>query len=195
MELWSTTIMRSMITVACWLETLGCWRTIDARVGSRPRTICPGGAASRPVVISERVIAGWCSGMGTCAAPSVNCVRRSKGACSPGLKLPAVGEGDPLAADEDELAAAEVDDPRVLGHHAVPREHDVPAGQAADGEVLLAEARDHAELFNTCGEREQPRRVDPMRGRLAAGRAAQSLRGWRRRSISCCTAEERDRWR
>ncbi len=85
------TIIRSMVTVACWLDTLGCWMTMDDRLGSRPITICPGGTTSIPVAISARVMAGWWRGMGTWPAPIVNWVRRSKAACSPGRR------GRPLA--------------------------------------------------------------------------------------------------
>ena len=140
-----------MIAVACWLETLGCWMTMDALLGSRPRMIWPGGAPSIPVAMSARVMAGWCRGIGASPGPTVNCVRRSNGACSPGWSCRPPACETPGAADEDELAAAEVDDPRVLRHDAVAGEYDVAGGQAADGEVLLAEAGDHAELFNTKG--------------------------------------------
>ncbi len=94
-EPWSATIMRSSITVACWLETLGCAITSDARAGSRPMTRWPGGACCEPCAISISVIAGWFSG--TWAGPTVNCVRKSNGTCSPGWRgLPAaVAPGEP----------------------------------------------------------------------------------------------------
>src|SRR5207302_1688748 len=67
------------------------------------------------------------------------------------LERLAVGVRDAGAAHEEELSAAQVDDAGVLLRDAVAREHDVAGGQAADGEVLLAEAGDHAELFTTNG--------------------------------------------
>jgi hypothetical protein len=83
------TIIRSRITVACWLETLGCWMTREARPGSRPMTNWPGAACTVPRTIMHRVMAGWFSG--TVAAPTLNWVRMSKGTCSPG------DSGRPLA--------------------------------------------------------------------------------------------------
>jgi hypothetical protein len=66
-----------MLTVACWLDTLGCWMTTFARAASRPKTTWPCVFAAFPSCISIKAIAGCAFGTGVC--PSMNCVRKSKG--------------------------------------------------------------------------------------------------------------------
>ena len=109
------TIIRSRVTVACWLETLGCWMTSEALVGSRPRIELSRRRVERARreqrERDRRVMQGDRHPPRGELRSKVERGLLARAELSPGRR------GGAGAIDEEELAAALVDDAGMLGHH------------------------------------------------------------------------------